>query len=96
MRIGGLKKIATVAGIFTAIISLQSMAAVTNEFIARDGIPNVAAKLKHGKELSVVYFGGSITHMNGWRNNTDKWLRNKFPQSKISMTNAGLGGTGTE
>jgi lysophospholipase L1-like esterase len=78
------------------IITALGVSAAENVFAMRDGIPNVAAKLKAGKPVTVVYFGGSITAMNGWRNNVDKWLKSKYPNNKIKMVNAGLGGTGSE
>jgi len=35
----------------------------------RNGLGNVLTKLKAGKEVNIAYFGGSITAMDGWRNN---------------------------
>jgi lysophospholipase L1-like esterase len=44
----------------------------------------------------VVYFGGSITDVAGWRVGFDEWLRRTYPASRITMTNASIGGTGSD
>lgn len=63
---------------------------------ARDGLPNVFAKLKAGKTVRVAYFGGSITEANGWRPKTLAWLRERFPKATIEEINAAIGGTGSD
>ena len=44
--------------------------------------------------LKVAYFGGSITNMNGWRVESENWIKEKFP--KAEFVNASVGGTGAE
>ena len=65
-------------------------------FRARDGMGNVLAKLKAGKEVRIGYFGGSITAQAGWRVKTLKWFQETFPQAKVSEINAASGGTGSD
>ena len=64
--------------------------------VQRDGLGNVFAKLKAGKDVNIAYFGGSITQANGWRPKTLDWFRKTYPQSKITEINAAIGGTGSD
>ncbi len=66
------------------------------EIHLRGGIPNVLAKMAAGKPISVVYLGGSITQMDGWRNGTTKLLKELAPKSTVTDVNAGIGGTGSD
>lgn len=64
--------------------------------VARNGMGNVLAKLKAGKEVRIGYFGGSITAQNGWRVKTLQWFQQTYPQAKVSEINAAIGGTGSD
>jgi len=66
------------------------------ECTVRSGLPNVLAKLKAGKEAHVGYLGGSITAAPGWRVKSLKWLKDKYPNAKISEIDAAIGGTGSD
>ena len=59
----------------------------------RDGIGHVMEKIRAGKEVTVAYFGGSITSMEGWRTLSFDWLQREYPQAKFKMVDAALGGT---
>lgn len=63
---------------------------------ARNGLPNVFHKLKAGEPLVVAYLGGSITAAPGYRVQTEQWLRQQYPHSRIKAINAGVGGTGSD
>lgn len=65
-------------------------------FAPRDGLGNLFAKLQAGKDVSIAYFGGSITAQEGWRPKTLKWFRDTYPHSKITEINAAIGGTGSD
>lgn len=65
-------------------------------FRIRDGLGNVRARLEAGQEVRVAYFGGSITAQAGWRPKTFAWLKQRFPQAKLSEINAAIGGTGSD
>ncbi|MEZ6059957.1 MAG: SGNH/GDSL hydrolase family protein [Planctomycetaceae bacterium] len=41
----------------------------------------------------VAFLGGSITEMDGYRPIVENWLRNRFPETKFSFTNAGIAST---
>ncbi len=64
-------------------------------YTVRGGLPNFYAKLNQGKEVKIVYFGGSITEQNGWRVQSAAELQKQFPKAKISSVNAAIGGTGS-
>ena len=62
-------------------------------------LTNTLYRLTNEKELTIAYFGGSITEggeENGWRRLTTKWFEQKFPGAKITEINAAIGGTGTD
>ena len=96
MKTSGIKKYIAVIVAYSITLTMIFATENTNVFTMLDGIPNVSAKLKQDKSVTVAYFGGSITAMNGWRNKTYEWLQSKYPGSDIKMINAGLGGTGSE
>lgn len=62
----------------------------------RDGIPNFLAKARAGQEATVVYLGGSITNMPGWRDKSFAWLQKEFAAAKLTHVNAAIGGTGSD
>jgi lysophospholipase L1-like esterase len=71
---------------------------------ARDGLSNVWTKLQTGKDVTIAYFGGSITAGAGasdaektsYRALLTQWFRETFPTSKITEVNAAVGGTGSD
>lgn len=59
-------------------------------------------KLTEDKELTIVYFGGSVTqgygsqiNGGGWRGNSYKWFSKEFPNVNFKPINSGLGESGT-
>lgn len=66
------------------------------QFHARDGLPNVLAKLEKGETVRIGYFGGSITAQTGWRTQTLEWFKKEYPSANISEINAAIGGTGSD
>ncbi|MDP0496232.1 MAG: SGNH/GDSL hydrolase family protein [Verrucomicrobiota bacterium JB024] len=65
------------------------------EFTPRDGLPNIFRKLDDGDEVSIAYFGGSITEQGGWRLQSLAWFREEYPDATVKQINAALGGTGS-
>lgn len=64
---------------------------------ARDGLPNVLAKLRAGKTVRIAYLGGSITHGNpGWRTMTRDWFAARFPNARVEEIVAAICGTGSD
>lgn len=68
----------------------------TEELRIRSGLPNFFKKIKGNKKVTVAYLGGSITHQEGWRPKTFKWLQNQYPKTSFEMINAAVPGTGAE
>ncbi|MGE9293489.1 MAG: SGNH/GDSL hydrolase family protein [Puniceicoccales bacterium] len=66
------------------------------EFTPREGLPNFFNKLDKGEDVTVVYFGGSITAQNGWRVQSAEWLQKEYPDAKIEPVSAAIGGTGSD
>ena len=71
-------------------------AAPAVELSPRAGLPHAIAKLRKGGPFTVAYIGGSITAQNGYRPKTTNWLREKFPDARITEVNASIGGTGSD
>ncbi len=65
------------------------------EFHQRDGLPNLFHKIANQRQVRVGYIGGSITEMQGWRDQTFNWFRTTFPQTAFYQVDASIGGTGS-
>ena len=69
-------------------------------FEPRDGLANVAAKVKAGQEVNVVFLGGSITvggnSPNGYVTFVGNWLKQNYPNAKVNIFDAGVSGTGSD
>lgn len=70
--------------------------ASSTEFRVRGGIGNVMAKIRSGGPVTIAYFGGSITQMDGWRRLSLEWLKNRYPKCSFAEVNAAIGGTGSD
>lgn len=62
----------------------------------RDGLGNVRAKLEAGEPVTVVYVGGSITELPGWRDRVTRHLWRRHGEEAIRSINAGLSATGSD
>ena len=65
------------------------------EVHVRDGIGHVMKKIRAGKPVSIAYFGGSITQMDGWRRLSREWLQQEYPACPFTEIAAAIGGTGS-
>ena len=69
----------------------------------RATLSNTYKKLTTDKQLTVVYFGGSVTDGYGatdnnvysWRAKVGNWLTKQFPDAKINNINRAIGESGT-
>lgn len=69
----------------------------------RKPLNNTYKKLTEDKELTVAYFGGSMTAGSGssspnlysWRGLTGQWLKDNFPDAKITNINRACGESGS-
>lgn len=66
------------------------------ELRARGGLGNFFVKLKSGQAVTIAYFGGSITKHEGWRPMTFDWFTQKYPNARLTMVSAAIGGTGSD
>lgn len=69
-------------------------------FNTRDGLPNVAAKLKTGQAINVVFLGGSITvggsSSKGYITFLTEWFKTHYPTVSAHVINSGISGTGSD
>ncbi len=64
----------------------------------RSPLTHAYKKLTEDKELSVVYYGGSVTNgsvTNNWRTLTMDWFEETYPDVDFTFTNAASGESGT-
>lgn len=66
-------------------------------------IYNAMLRAQNGEDITLGFLGGSITagyaassEENRWVNLVTAWWQTQFPQSNITLINAGLGGTGSD
>ena len=64
-------------------------------FEIRGSLNNCREKFESQKTGRVVFLGGSITTMNGWRDLVCKYLQQKFPKTKFEFIDAGISSTGS-
>jgi sialidase-1 len=59
------------------------------------GVGTALSKFQNKKEGTVAFLGGSITHNPGWRNKTEQYLRERFPDTKFTFIAAGIPSLGS-
>lgn len=64
-------------------------------FEVRGGLRNSWRRFNAGGPARVVFLGGSITEMKGWRDLVCQHLAARFPQTQFDFVNAGIGSTGS-
>ena len=70
----------------------------------RGNLTNTISKLVNEKKLTVMYYGGSVTHGAGasdsektsWRGLIGEWLKTSFPEAEITNLSAAISGTGSK
>lgn len=63
----------------------------SEEFIQSFGnLNNFKYRLEIEKKATVAFVGGSITNITGWRNKTEQYLKEVFPEVEFTFTNAGI------
>ncbi len=60
----------------------------------RGTLDNSRLKFESGN-ATVAFLGGSITEMNGWRNFVQEELKRRYPATKFTFIDAGIGSTGS-
>lgn len=97
--------IALLAATFTVIAASANAAdppaPITHEkvngdyFTLRSGLNNCRIRFERDHVGRVVFLGGSITHMNGWRQLVAADLQKRFPHTKFEFYNEGIPSTGS-
>ena len=64
-------------------------------FTLRDGLNNSHARFERDKTGRVVFLGGSITAMSGWREEVIRYLQQRFPETKFDFVSAGVPSLGS-
>jgi len=62
----------------------------------RRGLPNTAWRLEQKEPVTIAFLGGSITYLggkNGYVHQVGEWFRTTYPDSDITVVNAGVSGT---
>ncbi len=94
----------TATDIASVAATILSGTTSLKELDTTDTLNNTYYKLNKEEELTVAYFGGSVTQ--GWQASdleaysyralTTEWLRKTYPNAAITMTNAAISGTGSK
>ncbi len=64
-------------------------------FVLRGGMQNCRLTFEREKRGRVVFLGGSITHMKGWRELVCAGLQRRFPDTEFDFVDAGIPSTGS-
>jgi len=64
-------------------------------FVLRGSLDNSRLKFERDHTGRVVFLGGSITNMKGWRDFVCQDLQRRFPATKFDFINAGIPSTGS-
>ena len=93
--------LAAVALALVTAACAQDPDAKPSEVARRDGTPNVFAKAEAGGELTIAYFGASVTNGAGasseetkWRWLVHRWLEAEYPDTTFVHQHVVNGGTG--
>ncbi len=73
--------------------SAQDGATGTRNIQARSPFTNCRIPFERAKRGHVAFMGGSITEMNGYRPMVCEFLRERFPQTEFTFTDAGISST---
>lgn len=59
------------------------------------GLGGAFAKFKNEKVGTVAFVGGSITYLPGWRNKVERYLQERFPDTKFTFIASGISSLGS-
>lgn len=65
------------------------------KYTIRGSLDNSLTKFEKDKKARVAFFGGSITHMKGWRDMIKEQLHQRFPDTEFDFVEQGLPSAGT-
>jgi len=68
----------------------------SDQFITLNGgLNNARYLIDHNKQLTVAFLGGSITHMDGWRNKVCDYLTSTYPDMRFTFIEAAIPSLGS-
>jgi sialidase-1 len=80
--------------VYGALISVTAIA--QDQYVKTYGhLDNAFYQLKVKHRANVVFLGGSITNMNGWRDKVCAYLRSTWPATEFNCLNAGIPSLGS-
>jgi len=80
--------------LFTLLYCVSCNLNIKNEdFRTRAGLKSFKDKIENGDTVTIVYFGGSITHAKGWRYESENWFKERYQDVNFKFINAGIPGT---
>jgi lysophospholipase L1-like esterase len=82
-----------VAAAVAFAFALPPAAAGDAHIMKRGTLENSRLRFQTGKRGHVVFMGGSITEMDGYRPMVCEMLRKRFPETEFTFTNAGIAST---
>ncbi len=97
------KKIVVLGFLSIVLLNIQIKGAANISGYDTTRIFKAMAKVRNGEDITIGVFGGSITagslastENKRWANLMTDWWETTFPESNISLINAGIGGTGSD
>ena len=81
------------AAVVVFAFALPPAAAGDGNIMKRGTLENSRLRFQTGKQGHVVFMGGSITEMDGYRPMVCEMLRKRFPETEFTFTNAGIAST---
>ena len=67
----------------------------STRIILRDSLINCRLQFQKNKQGRIVFLGGSVTNMGGWRDSITNYLRARFPQATLDIVNQGVPSVGS-
>ncbi|WP_019028943.1 SGNH/GDSL hydrolase family protein [Colwellia piezophila] len=77
------------------LMTISMVANSADYFELRDGLKNSGIVFEQTSEGRVVFLGGSITNMKGWKELVSVDLQRRFPKTQFDFINAGIPSTGS-
>ena len=81
---------------FIKYYSLQKLPLNSSDYHQlRSRLMNCKIQFERNKTGRIAFLGGSITHMNGWRDSICTYFSQRFPDTKFEFINAGIPSMGS-
>ncbi len=81
--------------IYSYVVPVENRLKSSN-FISNYGnLNNILYKLQNEEDVTIAFYGGSITNNNGWRNKVMQYFQELFPDVKFNFINAGIPSLGS-